>query len=438
MKKIKNLITKLSVCLLLLAVFGCADTDVDPLFDQTINERTKELITEYSSVLNSPENGWIGYYSPNENFGAYTMLLNFDDEGNVSIKSDYVANSESNTITYRLDKTLKIEVVFESSSVFSDIFSLYDNDNDGEFVFNILSATEDEVVLQSKLDYGDDVTIFTLHPATVADLDLEPISGSLENIAGDGTQSVFRNILYNNEVIAEFDFNSTTRLSTVSYLDESGELVEVSGPIAITVEGFYFITPVDVNGVVLTSFIFDETNIEYNNEVDNQKIIYDNVPGIPLEEYVFGSGKVSLRNNYFDPDRTSVAFYNLWDETAANFSKNNGGRTIYRFYLRNVLPDATGDPYLSIDYFSGDTSYSMYFYMEKEIVDGKMFFQLTGEVSSNAASRGDSVLELVDVLVGSASGYYLKDAGTITGYTNKTVTFINADNPQYAINYYEF
>ncbi len=433
MKKTIKILVSACAFMLLFFAMSCSNNDVDPLFDQTINERTDALKTEYLNVLTVPENGWIGYYSPNKNFGAYTMLLDFEEDGGVSIKSDY--QSDEDDITYRLDKTLKIELVFESASVFSDIFALNNNNNNGEFVFNILSATNEEIILESKLDYGDDVTIFKLHPATESDLDLDNIMTSVENISGDGNQSVFRNVLYNDEVIATFDFNASTRLTTVSYIKD-GETQSVSGPIAITADGFYFITPVDINGVILTSFVYNETTNEYENTSENLRIIYDNIPGLPLPTHTFAGA--SLRYNYIDYGRSSTAFDNLLNQVTENIATTRN-RYLSRVYIRNILPSATGAPYVDIWYQnSSGTTYYMYFYITYEFRDDKVFFELTGETNSNAASYKTEMQPLLDAIVGSSSGYYIKDTGKLTGSSNTTVTLINADDPKYAIDYYEF
>lgn len=436
MKNIFKLIGKISMLLLLMFVSSCTDNEVEPLFEQSINERTDEFMSAYQDVLTKPENGWVGYYSPNKSFGAYAVVMKFDDDGNVKINSDYDEGIHDNTITYRLDKTLKIEMVFESYSVFSEIFSLNDNANQGEFVFNVLSATDEEIVLESKLDYGDDVTVWTLTPAEATSTDFDPIYESAELIAGDGTNSVFRNILLNDDIIATFNYNISTRLVTVSYLNDEDVIVSANAPIAITATGFSFLTPLDINGTSLTSFTYNETDDLYENTTDGLKIIYDNIPGLPLTPTRF-EGFVNLRYNYVDTERSSTAFNNLYAKTQEDFTNANGGRTIYRFYLYNILPAATGDPYLSIQYLSGGSSYSMNYYLEREIIDGKMYFEVTGQ-SGNADSRGATVVELVDAIVTSVSGFYMKYDGNFANYTNPTVTMINGDDPKYAINYYQW
>lgn len=283
MKKIFNLLKLTSsVFALILVAISCTDNDVEPLFDQTINERVDQIKTEYSNVLTTPEYGWIGLYSPNENFGASTMLMDFDENGFVTLKSDYLSGTEDNTITYRIDKTLKLELVLETRSVFQAIYEFNNNDNDGEYVFNILSATTEEVVLESKTDYGSDITILKLRPATPSDLNLEAAIASFNHLTPD-PETPFYNILLNDLPIASFDFDPNTRSVTITFL-ENGKNVEIDAPIVITADGFYFIEPVSINGVILTSFIYDETSKEFVNVSDGLKIIPDSTPSFIITD----------------------------------------------------------------------------------------------------------------------------------------------------------
>ena len=430
MRKINKLMNRLSILTVLFFVIGCTDNDVEPLYDQSINERTEALKGEYFNILTAPENGWIGYYSPNESFGAYTMLMNFDVDSNVDIKSDYELGDQDNEITFRIDKTLKIELVLESFSVFSQIFSLNDNNNGGEFVFNILSATPEEIILESKLDFGDDVTILTLRRANTSDFDLQPIYESVEDIAGDGTESVFRNILLNDVIIASFDFNPLTRLATVSYVDNDGVVIFVNAPIAILPTGFNFIKPIDVNGTILTSFTFDETKNEYVNEADGLRILYDNIPGVPLMPYDLGETANNARFNYLEPEKSSVAFNNFFNDFNNDFSAATGGATIARVYIRSLSDDI---PYLHI--YIGNSTF--WYDLNMDVEDGIVKFSLTGE--TNASAGLTSLLQpLIDVFVGAPSGYYLNRTGGLLHFSNGTFSMINVDDTSMEINYYDF
>lgn len=267
-------INRVVVLLLLMLVFSCADNDVDPIFNQSVNERSAALRAEYLEILTAPDNGWVGYYTPNKDFGVYTMLMNFDKDGSVKINSDYNQGNEDNSISYRIDKTLKIELVLETFAVFHKIFEINNNNNKGEFVFNIISATEDEVVLESKLDFGDDVTVFKLRKASLEDLVVDDIYLTENDLVGTAEDSGLRNILLNNEVIGSFSYSPSDRIATITYLDVNQVEVVEKVRLGITNEGFFFFDPISINGTELNVFVTNGGK-QYKDTANDQLIIDD-------------------------------------------------------------------------------------------------------------------------------------------------------------------
>ena len=277
MKKINNIIKHVLVVMALVLVAGCADNNVDPLFDQSVNERTDALKSEYLKALTSPENGWIGYYSPNKDFGVYSIVMDFDENGAVKIDSDYNQGVDNNSITYRIDKSLKIELVLESFAVFHQIFSINNNNNGGEFVFNILSATENEIVLESKTDTGEDITILTLRKALPEDLDLNPLIAIEDALTGEPDDTGLRNILLNDEKIGTFTFDISTRTATITYLNETGTKIATDVRLIMMADGFKLEEPVTINGTVLGAFSPND-GVGYYEGSNTDLVITDFVP----------------------------------------------------------------------------------------------------------------------------------------------------------------
>lgn len=427
--------------MLLVMVSSCTkDNKVEPLFDQSINERASQLKSSYISTLSAPEQGWVGYYNPNPEVGSYTLLLKFEPGGTVLMQSDYNQGANNAEITYRIDKTLKMELVFESHSVLHQIYETDQNSIGGEYVFNIVSVDDTEVVLQSKTDNGyiEAPTELRLRRATTADWDVTPLYQSLDNLEGDGMKSVFRNVLINDVPVASFTFNRSRRNATISYL-EGGQLVTVIVPINLTPNGFSFINPLTIGGVTLTSFTYDADTDSYVDAATNAKILYDLVPAVPLPPYSFGA-KDNLLNNFLETGKSSVAFNAFYNGFRASLAQNYG--LIFRqYYLRWLT---RGTSYIDMQiWFPGQDPSSedptmVYFLFTYEIKDdGKVYFTLTG--ATNSSPGLTQILQpLLDVIIGSTKGYYLKDTGNLLNYTNKTVSLINADNPAYEINYLDF
>ena len=429
MKHIYKLLASLSILTLLLVITSCSDNEIEPLFDQTINERTEALKSEYSNILLTPENGWIGYYSPNNGFGFYTILLDFDSDGNVAINSDYDSGSTDNNITYRIDKTLKVELVFESTSVFSKIFALNDNNNQGEFVFNILSATQNEIVLESKLDFGDDITIFTLRRARPEELDINPIYTSSENISDDEREALFSNILFNDNIIGQFSFNPVTRFSTVTYTDTDGEIIIVNSQIIITPTGFVFVNPLDINGVVLNSFEFNETENEYQNPADALRIIYNNIP------YNFGVSDEAAVFNLDELFKHSAGFNTFYEDFSANIANTVG---LEGLQITNIIMwelNTGGIPYIDVRTNYGNVYYDINFDFDEATSIVK--FSLTGD--TNASDFFTAIIQpLLDIMIGSSEGYYVVGSGTGLTFLNTTFTLINLDDLYYKIDFWTF
>lgn len=440
MKYIHKLLAALHVFVILLVVVSCSsDNEVEPLFDQSINQRTEALKAEYSNILTSPDNGWIGYYSPNNNFGFYNVLLNFESNGNVSIQSDFEGGTSNNNITYRIDKTLKIELVFESSSVFSEIFAINRNNNGGEFVFNILSATTNEIILESKLDFGDDITIFRLRRARVEELDLTPVYASVNNISGDSTNSVYRNILFNNNIIGTFNFNPITRFATITYIVNGVEQV-VNVPILITATGFSFVEPLNVNGVFLNSFEFNETENEYVNPADALLIKYDNFPAFPTNaveqiglpgHQVFG---YSIDNG--SNPLTSPNFNNLINRVNQNIQDlgsfaANWSFSAFEYYAQ---PDADGNIQIFIGIYDADQDITYWsgFLFSQNIQNNKLNLSFVGILNANADFFFDALVPLLQFF-NSNQGLYFTDNGafssTTSAFSNLSSTFTSAQDP---------
>lgn len=298
MKKINNIIKHVLAIFALVIVASCADNDVEPLFDQSVNERTDEVKQAYLDILTNSENGWIGYYSPNENFGIYSVVMNFDNDGSVQINSDYNQGVDDKDITFRIDKSLKIELVLESYAVFHEIFSINNNNNGGEFVFNILSASENEIILESKTDTGDDITVLTLTKASAEDIKLDELILVEANLMGEPDSSGLRNILLNDEEIGTFNFDQSSRIATIVYFDETGAEVSATVRVIITSEGFKFEETVTINGTVLNAFT--PAGRESYVEVDDSTLTITDFIGCPFDINAFVGTYVANEEGYCD------------------------------------------------------------------------------------------------------------------------------------------
>lgn len=424
MKKLYYII--LSIGLILSA---CTDNNKDSVFDKTTDERVAELIKKYADALEASENGWKAEYYPNdEEYGAFGFVIQFNKaEGTAIMYSDLIQEGHS-TSTYRYQQQQEPSLVFDT---FGLLHVLSDPANgvvgegfQGEFEFYFREITDNQITLEGKL-HGREMILTKATPE-----DIQKLTESynrITNIVGDPLQSVFRNIEINDSPIASFEYNQIGRFAILSYI-ENNIYKQIKAPVNPTPEGFLFKEPVVINEVSIGGFIYDETENLFIDAVSGAKLLYSDVPGTPLPSYDFGVTANNIRYNYMEPNKSSLA----WNQFYAAYTKSLAGIGIelQRFYIRDLQE---AQPYLHIYTNLGNLWYDVNFEVKE---DGKVYFVLTG--NTNAPSLTPYFEPLFDVIVNSTKGYYLRNTGGLLNYTNGTVSLINADNPAYEINYYDF
>lgn len=96
MKKFIN-----KICLVSAALFmfnACADSEPEALFEDVPSIRVNKQIDELKSLLLAPEEGWkVTYFTDNTQLGGFTYLINFIDEKNVEMDSDFGTSKGTRT-----------------------------------------------------------------------------------------------------------------------------------------------------------------------------------------------------------------------------------------------------------------------------------------------------------------------------------------------------
>ncbi len=294
----KNIIFSL-VAVLFLST-ACQDNNSEEyLFKDNPNARFEKLKNNYVNILTSAENGWIGYYAPNNEVGGYALLMKFDKEGNIIMASDYNQGGNDNTSTYRIDKKLKVQLVFETHAVLHQIYETNQNGVEGEYVFNILNVTDDTVELESATDFGYDgsgVTKLTLKKADAEHWNFQPIYKNLEKLsAGDADYVTFmdyskkRIYVKDTEISKSFEFvfdvlgAQINRYAKITTTDAEGNVSEEQLPIFVKHEGFSFVEPYKFNDKEIQNFVFDTTIEKFVSNDGGQTTIIENVAN-PIPE----------------------------------------------------------------------------------------------------------------------------------------------------------
>jgi hypothetical protein len=174
------------------ALTACNQSEVKPLFDKSADERTAEAIANLKAELTAPANGFKLKYKPNDEAGSFYVFLNFDEDNGVRIRTDLAAEDGrffDETITYRIDSSLGLELIMESYCFFSYLYDLDQATFGAEYEFNYVSKTPDNaLVFVSKTDPIEPKTRLVLEQATAADLDAhwaKAVSANLSTMAKD-------------------------------------------------------------------------------------------------------------------------------------------------------------------------------------------------------------------------------------------------------------
>lgn len=207
---------------LMVALFSCKEDD-ELIFEKTADERVAEAIGALKQDLIAPANGWRITYKPQEGAGTFHVLLDFDANDKVTIRSDLGAgNGEyfEQTISYRIDNSLGLELILENYSFFSFLFELDQATFGAEYEFNYVNKTPDgDLVFQSKTDVATpDVIVFQEAGAGDANLLGTEVSMNLNTLSGDFDKftSSVRMIYENKDLVLYISLDALRRTLTVT------------------------------------------------------------------------------------------------------------------------------------------------------------------------------------------------------------------------------
>lgn len=143
---------------LVVVVFTSCKDDEVAVFEKTADERVSEAVANLKQDLVAPANGWRVKYRPEAESGSFYVLMDFNEDNTVTIKSDLGYNEGEffeQTVTYRIDNSLGLELIIESYSFFSFLFEQGQATFLAEYEFNFVNKTPDNaLVFNSKTDPG--------------------------------------------------------------------------------------------------------------------------------------------------------------------------------------------------------------------------------------------------------------------------------------------
>lgn len=150
-----------------LLFYSCVSNDettLEPAEDRISNAKTA-LVND----LIAPTHGWVLNYQPVPEAGIYYILLDFKDDGTVTIESDVSSESKDfyiDEIPFRVDARLNLELILETYGVFHYLFEQQASTFEAEFEFLYVEKEGENLIFASKSDLATEQTILTFVPAT--------------------------------------------------------------------------------------------------------------------------------------------------------------------------------------------------------------------------------------------------------------------------------
>ncbi len=246
----------------------------------------------------------------------------------MTIKSDLSADDgayHEQTVTYRIDSSLGLELIIESYSFFAYLFEQNDASFLAEYEFLYANETpEGELVFQSKSDRGEK-TILLFEPAAAGDEDLLglEVAENLDIMADDIQRfsSSYKLIYQNKDIILYLSMDELRRILTISTASKKSNTTST--------REIDFTTPYIIEG---NSIVFDE---ELSGTFLGVSV---KISSIQLD---------GLSDATLMACGAPVTIHNLAGETSANDD----------VLLETTLVDANGKKFIKNDYLQAPIQY---------------------------------------------------------------------------------
>ena len=288
----KKLYYIFAACMVVMAFSACSLKE-DDTFEEQASQRSEANIENVQKVLASAPNGWLMEYYGALGFGGYNVMVKFDGTNATFGSEKWGANHKAgldadgkcitSTSHFKIEQSMGTVLSFDDYNETFHYYSMpnnpdynYDKDEGlyGDFEFRVMKASNDSIILRGKKH--NNRIVMTPIPADKSWESIITDAEETENymmsrsytLAGPGYQS-------ETEVTATM--NGGYRCFVFTYKDETDQKVTVSAPYIVKNDGFYFYSPVEVNGVELDGLMKGDTQ-EYFK--------FRNNPDIQLDSYL--------------------------------------------------------------------------------------------------------------------------------------------------------
>ncbi len=430
----------------MVSIFACSNDDDQTVFDDAPANRAAQRNDNLEGLLVGQANGYKGvYFTKNDEFGGFTFFLRFNSDGTVDMTSDFDENTGVESSSYEVRLGTTTELVFTTRNHIQKVSDpsytpLIGTGYKGTSVFQYFSEDNGTITFRDVRNRNSGILV--LSPSNFANFDADSVTSAETSLAN-------RDAFVNSNAVTAFPFlsveadgvtteyalnyNNITLFANPLTINDDGSVSDEEFGIAFTEDGLVISPALNVNGVEIEEFIFDDTSgFEYIANVGGitAKIGYGNTPVVPLDPYAFGVRRNFAVFNTDEPFKSSNAFINFYTATTAQIEADWGLTIAFVFY--RSLNDG-GQPRLQFNTNFGGVTYDVDF----EVEDGIVVFSLTG--ASNAPPIFQTILQpLIDVFIGTPQGFYLDNTGNLLNFSNRTFSMIDVADPTITINYWDF
>jgi hypothetical protein len=405
---------------LVIVLFSCDNNDDVALFDKTADERVAEAIANLQAQLVAPANGWRVKYRPEPEYGSFYVLMDFDEDNKVTIKSDLGNNDGEffeQTMTYRIDSSLGLELIIESYSFFSFLLEQDRATFGAEYEFHFVNETPDDaLVFYSKTDLGNPtVLLFEEAAATDVNLLATTVSTNL-NIMADDFEKLTPSLnltFTNKDVVLYITLDNVARIVSINSASRKTNTsitqnLNFSSPYLLKGDSIAFDNRFSgtglTSGVTIKGIRFSDLEEETLNVCSDPIIVhsYDGVTSandaVKLQTTLLDAGGRSfttLSDFYFSP----LSFI-LKDRVPmdAEISRDVAGALEMHLYYNYDIGDP--EPFYAIGFVIRNVDQSVTFALRQftpVLTDNNLVFNFEPDISIFGEQQTDADVEKINI-----------------------------------------
>lgn len=440
-------ITYWFIGLLFLTLCSCSNVDrAEAIFDDAPADRVAQQNRELLNILLNQVQGYKGvYFTKNDEFGGFTFYMRFSADGTVEMTSDFDEETDVEFSSFEVRYGTTTELVFTTRNHIQkvsnpEVEGLVGTGFKGTSVFQFFS--NDNGVLQFRDIRNRDTAILVLEPTGFSNFRSQSIASvekSFKNrsdfVNSDSVTAFPFMSIDNGTSVQRYDlnYNNVTLFANPTTIAENGIILDEEFGIAFTENGLIISPALQVNGVEVEEFIFDDTSgFEYisTNQDVTVKIGYGNLPVTLLDPYNFGVRRNIAFVNFDEPLKSSTAFNDFYAEYT-DFLESTFGLTIDVIIFNNLTNG-------SVPVLAFGTNFGPFLFgVDFEVNDGIVVFEDNG-LSNGVTPQTKAIFQpLIDLFLGGPEGFYLNNTGNLEGFANRTFSMINVADPTIEINYFD-